>query len=277
VNVFFYIAIILQTYKPTGEAHLILFAIAGHFEEVYNLINLRKEVTKMGKSNSSVVTETQPSASASPLDGIEVKADTPEPTADELGRLRDILFGSQSRTLEKRLSDLETGLRSLRQEMTNLVQDQIGTLSESTNAQFTETRRDFNEKLDKQGTDQSAQLRASQKDLTEKLDRQSAEQSSQLQAGQKQLSDNLEKLAADLLRQLRETHKELSDRLDKQSAEQTERTRTLQSEARQRDDSLRQELLSMAASLENKKTSRQDLGQMLMELGLRLRQEADNS
>jgi len=65
--------------------------------------------------------------------------------------------------------------------------------------------------------------------------------------------------------------------LDKQSAEQTERTRTLQSEARQRDDSLRQELLSMAASLENKKTSRQDLGQMLMELGLRLRQEADNS
>lgn len=56
-----------------------------------------------------------------------------------------------------------------------------------------------------------------------------------------------------------------------------ERTRTLQTEARQRDDGLRQELLSIAASLENKKTSRQDLGQMLMELGLRLRQEIDNS
>ena len=72
----------------------------------------------MGKSNSSVATETQPSVSPSPLGSIEVKADAPEPTADELGRLRDILFGSQSRTLEKRLSDLETGLRSLRQEMT---------------------------------------------------------------------------------------------------------------------------------------------------------------
>lgn len=231
----------------------------------------------MSKSNSSTATEIQPVSLSAPLADIEVKMDAPEPTADELGRLRDILFGSQSRTLEKRLSDLETGLRSLRQEMTNQLQDQIGTLSESTGAQFTESRRDFNEKLDKQGTDQSTQLRVAQKDLAERLDRQTAEQSTQLQAVQKQLTDNLEKFAADLLRQLRETHKELSDRLDKQSAEQAERTRTLQSEARQRDDSLRQELLSMAASLENKKTSRQDLGQMLMELGLRLRQESESS
>ena len=230
----------------------------------------------MGKLDSPSTTETQPLPS-SPLEGAELKTGASEPTADELGRLRDILFGSQSRTLEKRLGDLETGLRSLRQEMTNLLQDQIGTLSESTNGQFVETRREFNEKLDKQGTDQSVQLRAAQKDLTEKLDRQSAEQSSQLQAVQKQLTDNLESFAADVLRQLRETHKELSDRLDKQGAEQAERTRSLQSEARQRDDNLRQELLSMAASLEDKKTSRQDLGQMLMELGLRLRQDSENS
>ena len=229
----------------------------------------------MGKPNSSTTTEIEPVTASQPLENIELKTEASEPTADELGRLRDILFGSQSRTLEKRLSDLETGLRSSRQEMTNLLQDQIGTLSESTSGQFVETRREFNEKLDKQGTDQSAQLRAAQKDLAERLDRQSVEQSSQLQAVQKQLNENLEKLAADLMRQLRETHKELSDRLDKQTTEQTERTRSLQSEARQRDDSLRQELLSMAASLDNKKASRQDLGQMLMELGLRLRQESE--
>lgn len=230
----------------------------------------------MSKSNSST-TEVQPTPVQSPFESAELKNDSPEPTADELGRLRDILFGSQSRTLEKRLSDLETGLKSLRQEMNNLLQDQIVALSESTSVQFVETRREFNEKLDKQGTDQSAQLRTAQKDLTERLDRQAVEQSAQLQTVQKQLTDNLEKFAADMLRQLRETHKELSDRLDKQAAEQAERTRTLQSEARQRDDSLRQELLSMAASLENKKTSRQDLGQMLMELGLRLRQESESS
>jgi DNA repair exonuclease SbcCD ATPase subunit len=230
----------------------------------------------MSKPNSATTTETEP-VSPSPLEGIELKTEASEPTADELGRLRDILFGSQSRTLEKRLSDLETGLRSSRQELTNLMQDQIGALSESTNGQFVETRREFNEKLDRQGTDQSSQLRTTQKDLAERLDRQSVDQSSQLQAVQKQLSENIEKLAADLMRQIRETHKELSDRLDKQAAEQTERTRSLQSEARQRDDSLRQELLSMAASLDNKKASRQDLGQMLMELGLRLRQESEKS
>ncbi len=230
----------------------------------------------MSKSNSSTATEMQPVSPAA-LEGIASMLEAPEPTADELGRLRDILFGSQSRTLEKRLSDLETGLRSSRQEVINLLQDQIGTLSESTSTQFVETRREFNEKFDKQGADQSAQLRAAQKDLSERLERQSTEQASQLQSVQKHLSENLEKLAADLMRQLRETHKEVSDRLDKQAAEQTERTRSLQSEARQRDDSLRQELLSMAAALEDKKASRQDLGQMLMELGLRLRQESENS
>jgi hypothetical protein len=187
----------------------------------------------MSKSNSSSTTKMQPLSKPSHFEGVEVKTDATEPTADELGRLRDILFGSQSRTLEKRLSDLETDLRSLRQEMTNLLQNQISTLSESNNAQFVETRREFNEKLNKQSKDQSAQQRAAQKDL--------------------------------------------SERLDKLDAEQVERTRNLQSEARQRDDNLRQELLSMTASLDNKKISRQDLGQMLMELGLRLRQESENS
>jgi DNA repair exonuclease SbcCD ATPase subunit len=233
---------------------------------------------KMGRSNSSSATETQPLAQTAPPEVIEMQqAAVTEPTADELGRLRDILFGSQSRTLEKRLSDLETGLKSSRQEMDNLLRDQINALSESTSAQFAESRREFNEKLDRQGTEQSSQLRAAQKELAERLERQSAEQASQLSAVQKQLSDSIERLAADLLRQIRETHKELSDRLDKLGAEQAERTRSLQSETRQRDENLRQELLAMAASLDSKKTSRQDLGQMLVELGVRLRQETDKS
>lgn len=198
-------------------------------------------------------------------------------TPDELGRLRDILFGSQSRTMEKRLGDLESDLKKARQEMTDLLNDKVSTLTDSTFTQFADTRREFNEKLDKQGTDQSSQLRGAQKDLSERLERQSAEQSAQLGAMQKQLTESIEKLAADLLRQLRETHKELSDRIDKTGTEQAERTRNLQTETRQRDDNLRQELLSMASSLDGKKTSRHDLGQMLMELGLRLRQDSDSS
>lgn len=196
---------------------------------------------------------------------------------DELGRLRDILFGSQSRTIEKRLGDLESGLNTTRREMTDLLNEKLNVLSDSTATQFSDLRREFNEKLDKQGTDQSSQLRAVQKELSERLERQSAEQSAQLSTVQKQLSESIEKLAADLMRQLRETHKELSDRMDKSAAEQAERMRNQQAESRQRDDTLRQDLLAMAASLDGKKTSRHDLGQMLMELGLRLRQDSDSS
>jgi len=196
---------------------------------------------------------------------------------DELGRLRDILFGSQSRTYEKRLGDLETGLKTTRQEITDLISEKLNALADSTSSQFSDTRREFHDKLEKQGSDQSSQLRSAQKDLSERLERQSAEQSAQLNNVQKQLSDSVEKLAADLLRQIRETHKELSDRIDKMGSEQAERMRNLQAETRQRDESLRQELLSMADTLEGKKASRSDLGQMLMELGLRLRQDSDPS
>lgn len=200
-----------------------------------------------------------------------------EPNPDDLGRLRDILFGSQSRTIEKRLSDLETGVRATRQEMIDLLTDKLNAMGDNTSSQFADTRREFNEKLEKQGGDQSAQLRSVQKELSERLDRQSADQVSQLGNVQKQLSDSIEKLAADLMRQIRESHKELTDRMDKVVAEHTERLRNLQTETRQRDENLRQELLSIASSMDNKKTSRHDLGQMLMELGLRLRQDSDSS
>ena len=186
---------------------------------------------------------------------------TEEVNPDELGRLRDILFGSQSRTFEKRLGDLEAGLRTARQELTDQLNEKLNALADSNASQLAEVRREFGEKLEKQSTDQSSQLRAAQKELSERLDWQSTEQASQLSAVQRQLSDSIEKLATDFSRQLRESHKELSERMDKASAEQAERMRTLQTETRQRDDALRQELVSMADSLDGKKASRQDLGQ----------------
>jgi DNA repair exonuclease SbcCD ATPase subunit len=207
----------------------------------------------------------------------DIVANLPEATTpDELGRLRDILFGSQSRSMERRLADLEAELQATRQQMTDLLNDRVGALSESTSAQFTDTRRDFNEKLSRQESEHAGQLRMVQKDLTDRLERQAAEQASQLSATYKALSDSIEKLAADFMRQIREAHRELSDRIEKQGIEQAERLRSLQAETRQRDDALRQELLALAAALEDKKASRHDLGQMLMELGFRLRQDSDN-
>ncbi len=122
---------------------------------------------------------------------------------DEINRLRDILFGSQTRSLDKRLGDLETRLETVRQETANLFTEKIDRLANSTSAQFAETRREFNSKFTSQAEEQSAQLRAVQKES----------------------SDSVEKLAADLLRQIRDVQKELSDRLDRINTDQTERMR----------------------------------------------------
>ena len=138
-----------------------------------------------------------------------------EVTSDELDRLRDILFGSQTRVVERRLIDLENSLQTIQKDLEN-------------------------------------NLQTVQKDLLGRLDKQAAEQTAQLRTAQKALNNLIEQLRAEL----------------------AERTRKLQAETRQLDDSLRQELLNMAASLENKKASRQDLGQMLIELGHRLQRES---
>jgi len=65
----------------------------------------------------------------------------------------------------------------------------------------------------------------------------------------------------------------LGNRIDKLSEDLPAQIRSLQTESRQRDDAQRQELLALASSLDDKKTSRYDLSQMLVELGQRLRNE----
>lgn len=109
--------------------------------------------------------------------------------------------------------------------------------------------------------------------MSERLEQQGLGQAGQLRESQKEFAEQIEKLATDVLTQLRATHKELSDRLDKLTTDSNERLRNLQTEARQRDDSLRQELLMLAETLDDKKTSRHDLGQMLVEMGQRLRSD----
>lgn len=202
---------------------------------------------------------------------------TSEPSAGELERLRDILFGSQTRVLETRLNELEVNLEETRREMAVTLNEKIEALSGSSSVKLETTQHELSGKFDAQVADHAAKLRSVQKDLSDRLDKLSDDQAAQLRDVKKELSDNHEKLAADFLRQLRSVQKELNERLDKINSELTERTRNLQSETRQRDDSLRDELLDLTASLENKKTSRQDLGQMLVDLGLRLGNDSEPS
>ena len=229
---------------------------------------------------------------------VQPESSPPAPTTDsELARLRDILFGGQTRSIDKRMTDLELRTETVRQELIDLIAEKTGALDNAASNQLAAARADLldrlnvktdaqsqnlhaaqqelGDRLEQQGTDLTMQIKSSQRDLSARLDTQQTEQAKQLREVQKELSQRLDTLTADFMSQLRQIQKELGDRIDRLNENQSEATLTLQVETRKRDDELHQELVSLAGMLENKKVSRGDLGQMLAELGHRLRSEMD--
>lgn len=221
-------------------------------------------------ATSSLTTETpllEVTSNPPPYDSIS------ESTPSELERLRDILYGPQSRITNKRFSELEARLETTRREWAAALDEKTGLVAEAALNQLMAARTDWNARLDQQTSDQQAHLKTSHQELAERQTQQAAQQSAQLQAVQTALSARLEQLAADFLTELRASHKALSDRLDALSADHTERLRSLQTEAWSRDEALRLDLATLASTLEQHKVSRQELSQLFIELSQRLRSE----
>ena len=193
--------------------------------------------------------------------------------APELERLREILYGNQARITERRLTDLESQIETLRRTLTDTLQEKVDTFASSSTAELSSTRIELTQRLEGQSNEQKAALRMTQQTLSERLDQQELEQMTELRIIQKEVNERLDKLSADVLTQLRSVQRELSERLEQINQEQTERLRKLQNDSRQRNSNLRQELLMLAASLEDNKISRHELGHMLQELGQRLRSD----
>ena len=193
--------------------------------------------------------------------------------AGELDRLRDILYGGQARTTDRRLTDVEGQIEALRRNLTDLLHEKVDTLESSTSTQLSSTHTELAKRLEGQSNEQSAALRMVQQALSERLDQQELDQVKELRTIQKDVNERLEKLSTDVLTHLRNIQRELSDRIEQISQEQSERLRQLQNDSRQRNNGLRQELLMLAASLEDNKISRHELGHMLQELGQRLRSD----
>ncbi len=211
---------------------------------------------------------------------------------NELERLRDILYGNQTRQTEKRLGELEVRVETTRRELLDMLNENMANLSDAMQARLSKVRKDLTERVDRLAVDHAAQLKtvrqelteradasdarhearftALQREFSERLDRQNNEHNEQLRAAIQEFTAKLDSQHVELLAQIRDTYKELSERIDRVDTTQSERLRTLQSETRQRDESLRQELLGLAASLEEHKVSRQELGHALLELGQRL-------
>lgn len=271
-----------------------------------------KKNTDNSVEKAELAVDTMPQAESTPEKTIEEPTNIPPPasksepvspaaeqaaTDTELARLRDILFGGQARSTEKRMGDLEMRVEAIRQELSEQIDSKVGNLDQTAGNQLAATRTDFverlnmkteaqsnnlrtiqqelNDRIDQQNTDLTTQIRTTQRELSGRLEAQQIDQASQLRDVQKELSQRLDTLTADFMSQLRQIQKDLSQRLDNLNETQAEQSRRLQAESKQRDDELRQELMTFATLLESKKVSRADLGQMLAELGQRMRSDSN--
>jgi tetrahydromethanopterin S-methyltransferase subunit G len=139
-------------------------------------------------------------------------------TGNDLDQLRNILYGNQARATEQRLDELEIRLENVNRELQNNLQEQVTTLSGS--------------------TDQH--LKAVEEKVTQ-------------------------------------TNTNINQRLDQQISDLRKQLADFRAESRQRDDDLRQEMLTLGAMLDKQKTGRSELGELMVELGQQLQQNAENT
>lgn len=103
-----------------------------------------------------------------------------------------------------------------------------------------------------------------------------------------ELQNNLNKQAATLSgtaanqfqaldEKLAQTNSNLNQRLDQQIADLRKQLADFRAESRQRDSELRQEMLTLGAMLDKQKTGRTELGQLLVDLGQQLQDNAENT
>ena len=176
-----------------------------------------------------------------------------KPSANELNeleRLRDILYGQQARTTDKRLLEFKSELEALEKRFIQQLAHQ--------QAQSVKAHQELEKRIEKLGENLSGRLDNLNKDLSGRLD----SLDEQTQKRDKSMEQNFNGLLEEQLK-----------RMEHINSEQTAGLHTLQEETRQRDENLHQELLALAEALEAKKVSRQTLGQALADLGQRLQSD----
>jgi hypothetical protein len=171
----------------------------------------------------------------------------------DLDQLRHILFGNQSRAIEERLDELEMRLETVRRE----ARDELKKEASASRQANEQNRADLSQRIDKE----AGILADTRKEL---------------QALQRSVAEEMGQLKRELLEALSEQSDSLKNDIDGVREDLIERLLTKQTESRQRDDALRRELLALSAWLDNTKTSRMQLGEMLMHVGQQLQENGEN-
>ena len=196
-----------------------------------------------------------------------------EARKNELERLRDILYGSQSRAIEQRMSDLEARTAQGHQEVLDTLSERLDALNTLFSNQIISLRTELNDLVGQENVKQSTALQSVQRELNARLDFQQKENTENLQIVQRSLSERLDQLVSDTNLQMQNLQRDSSERLNQINTEQSERTRTNQIEARQRTENLRTELNQINGLLSEQKLSRDELSVLFMELSHRLQRE----
>ncbi len=116
-------------------------------------------------------------------------------------------------------------------------------------------------------TDLEVRIETVQRDLSDDINQRAA---SLANSASTQLTDVQQKLTD----QLNQTAVDFNQRLDKQIKDIQKSLADFRAEARQRDNDLRQEMLTLGAMLDKQKAGRTELGELLVQLGQQLQENA---
>jgi len=168
----------------------------------------------------------------------------------EVDRIRDIIFGPQMRVYEQQFKRV------------------LGRLDLLSN-QLEELRTAF----EQQGAEQESRTRETQEEMRQRhaeLERTFTARLDQLEANLELQTHELQAESRQALGQLRDEH---ARRMDQQAADLKAEARQLSADLRKQGQDLRSEFTTSMDALEDGKTSRHDLGDLLTEMGTRLKEQ----
>lgn len=197
--------------------------------------------------------------------------------ADELDRVRSLLFGKQIKATDERLAQLENRVEEVRRELTNMLDANFTELKNSIASQLGTLQKDLVEQQDQHVSKQQADLGSVRQLLTERIDQQEKDQTEKLRTAQRTLSDRIDTIANDHTSQLKKMQLDLSTRIETLNAEQSTRIGSLQQESSQRDDALSNELMALGRVLGSQKVSRREMMHFLAELAQRFQVEDERT
>lgn len=188
------------------------------------------------------------------------------PIGNDLEHIRDILFGNQVRATDTRLYELEGRQETMRHEFMAALNDQLTATESRLSAKLSDARKELSTRLKKQDDTQTIQIQ----ETKERFATQQKVISETVEHNRENNNDHVAQLTADFEKQLFDIKKEMLDGLNRLNSDLSERLLGMQTELVQQNNDLRQELLTMTAWLDEKKATRIDLGQMLIDAGKQL-------